>query len=523
MHRTAILLTALTGGLALAGAANAAAARPCAALLKAAVPGQQVTITKAEAIPAKPGAKVTLNPAIPPLTVDMPAYCRVEGVIEPRTGVGGKPFGLKFALALPDAWNGRFLFQGGGGLNGSVGAPLGQVAAGDKPALLRGFAVVATDSGHQGGVFDDAFMADQEAALNFALFSVGKVTTAAKALVAAHYGRGPERSYFAGCSTGGREAMEATERFPGYFDGVVAGAPAQRTSHSNMALAWAGTQFNRVAPKDASGKPLPGQAFSKADRQLLMDRLAADCDGLDGLKDGIIFDGAACKFDPGELTCAGAKTDACLSPAQVEALRLAYAGPRTKGGVQVYPGWRWDLGNNFQGAGLPGFLVNAGKAPVGPPNTATEMDVDAAYAKVAADSGQSLIDTHVWTNLSSFFGHGGKVLYFHGVSDPWFSANDSVEYYGSLAAANGGEAKVRQAARLFLVPGMSHCGGGVNAVDRFDLLGAVVDWVEQGKAPASVPAYGPAGISRPLCPYPAHAQYNGAGDAKDAASFSCKE
>jgi feruloyl esterase len=159
----------------------------------------------------------------------------LDGVIESRAGAAGVTYGIGFALALPEDWKGRFLFQGGGGLNGSVQAPLGGSAAGGNAGLARGFAVVSTDTGHQGrGAFDGSFRQDQQASLDFAYAAVGRVADVAKRIIAQHYGKTPDRSYFAGCSTGGREAMLMAQRYPLYFDGVVSGAPAMRTSFSGI-------------------------------------------------------------------------------------------------------------------------------------------------------------------------------------------------------------------------------------------------------------------------------------------------
>ncbi len=367
-------------------------------------------------------------------------------------------------------------------------------------------------------------MQDQIAALNFAQASVGKVTGVAKQIVAAYYGHPARYSYFDGCSTGGREAMLAAERYPDQFDGIVAGDPAMETDYSNLGLAWAAAAFNRAAPKDASGKPLPAQLLSKSDKQLVVSRLLSDCDGLDGRKDGLIFNFGACRFDPAELTCKGAKTNACLTSTQVAAIRTAFAGPKTKGGVQIYPAFPYDAGIGAEGGGIPG-LLSGPVIPVGGANTSTSMDVDAAVAAARADGTQALVDTANWTNLSAFFGHGGKILFYHGLSDPWFSPLDTLGYYQRLAAANGGAEAVRASSRIFMVPGMMHCQGGPATLDQFDLLTAVVDWTEQGKAPDQVVATGMSlpGQSRPLCAWPAHAQYKGSGDPSEAASYACHE
>ena len=261
--------------------------------------------------------------------VALPAFCRVDGVIDQRTGAEGKQYGIGFALALPDQWNGRFLFQGGGGLNGNVAPPLGLQAAGDQPALARGFAVVTTDSGHKGGVFDGSFFRDQQASLDFYYVAIGRVARLAKQMIASYYGRAAEHSYFDGCSTGGREAMIMSQRYPEYFDGIVSGDPAIRTGHSNLALGFMTAVFDQAAPKDDSGKPDPKKTFSASDRKLIVNSLLQACDAKDGLKDGMIFNQRACDFDPAALVCSGSKTETCLSKAQVDALKKAFAGPKS--------------------------------------------------------------------------------------------------------------------------------------------------------------------------------------------------
>ena len=492
----------------------------CAALRQMQVPGVVLADVTAQWLPA--GSPPPAEPPwVPPLTVPLPAYCRLSATIDPRPGADGKSYGIGFALALPAEWNGRFLFQGGGGLNGSAAPPLGRTGRGET-ALSRGFAVVTTDTGHRGEVFDASFMADQQASLDFAYQAVGRVASLAKQILALHYGKPPAHSYFMGCSTGGREGMLMAQRHPTYFDGIVVGAPAMRTGFSGIGDEWVATMLNRVAPPDASGKPDAGRAFSAADRKAVIDGLLAACDAGDGLKDGIVADPIGCRFDPGSLRCAGAKAEGCLSAAQVDALGKAFAGPKDSKGRQVYPGFPFDTGIAAT-QGIPGLLAGS-MNPVGPRFTATEMNVDERAERAAADAQGQLTTTWGWTNLNTFSGHGGKLVLYHGVSDPWFSALDTLDYYERLTRANGGAAAVSAWSRLFLVPGMGHCGGGPAALDSFDMLAAVVEWVEGQKAPQAVRATGRAwpGRSRPLCPYPSHAHYKGTGDVEDAASFECR-
>ncbi|MGH8229122.1 MAG: tannase/feruloyl esterase family alpha/beta hydrolase [Steroidobacteraceae bacterium] len=484
-----------------------------------------MVITHVDTVPTAPAGTVRSGPGPQTIPVALPAYCRVKGIIDSHRGPDGKSYGLTFALALPQAWNGRFLFQGGGGLNGVLRPPLGIGATGDRPALARGFAVVSTDGGHRGAVFDSSFLVDQQASLDFAFNAVPTVTAVAKRLVAIYYGRPAARSYFDGCSTGGREGMEAAERYPALFDGVVTGSPAMRTGYSNIALEWAAVAFNRIAPKNpATGQPIPGGAFSAQDRQLIVKGVLEACDALDGLKDGMIFNVRACHFDPAVLTCKGSKAPDCLSRAQVKALKTAFAGPVTASGRRVYVGRPYDTGIAAQGPGIPGFLLTSTGGPVAGGKLPLSMDVAAEAAAVQANPTQQLIDTDRWTNLSSFVAHGGKQIFYHGLSDPWFSPFDTLDYYERLARANGGLAKTRSFARLFLVPGMSHCQGGPATLDRFDMLTPLVNWVEHGKAPDAVVATGRdfPGRSRPLCAWPLHAQYNGKGNPNVASSFECR-
>jgi hypothetical protein len=502
-----------------AGAAAAYADR-CQALVGLKDAGLGLEVTAAEPVAAAAPGTVQLAPWLPPLGVGLPAFCKVSGRINDRVAADGARYGIGFELALPDPWNGRFMFQGGGGLNGSIAPPLGASAAGEVPALARGFAVVSTDSGHKGEGFDASFMADQRAALDFAHASVGTTTQAARLLIQRHYGRLPDHSYIAGCSTGGRETMLATQRYPELFDGAIVGAPAMRTGYSNLALAHARAQFAKAAPRDGKGVPQLARTFSAQDKALVLKELLAQCDALDGLADGVIENVLACRFQPARLQCAKAKDDNCLAPAQVTALEQAFKAPRDAAGHALYVDFPYDTGIVFEGAGIPGFLPAQGPdilAAVMPP--AEGFDVDAHAHKLRADAVQTLTDTATWTDLDAFLGRGGKVMYYHGVSDPWFSAWDTLDYFKRAQAANG-QAAWDAAARFYFAPGMGHCAGGT-ARDSFDLLTPLVAWVEQGQAPGQVLAHGSQPGARPLCPYPAHAHYV-EGDPASPESFVCR-
>ena len=500
----------------------------CADLVNLHIPGTNMTITKAEAVPTTPPGTLRAASITGDLIkVAIPPYCRAEGVIDQRVGFDNKPYAVGFAIALPDNWNGRFLFQGGGGLNGSIIPPLGGQAAGDSPALARGFAVVSTDTGHKGAVFDSAFMKDQLADLNFAYIAVGRVAVLSKEIIAQYYGQPAKRSYYDGCSTGGREGMLMSQRYPTYFDGVVVGDPAMRTGYSNIGLTYARNAFAAIAHKDSSGKPEPAKDFSSGDKKLLADAIMKWCDEKDGLKDGMIFNVKACEFDPAVLKCKGAKTDACLASEQVGALQKAFSGPKDSHGKEVYARFPWDTGYILSAGTGPfavfsSFLPTAGPSMIAAVQPPANLTIDQMAARVEANESQTLTDT-TWTNLSTFSGHGGKLIFYHGTSDPVFSPFDTLAYYERMAKNNGGLDQVENWSRFFFVPGMNHCAGGPAALDNFDMLGAVVNWVENGVAPDSVVAKGKAfpGRTRPLCAYPKHAQYKGQGDPESAGSFEC--
>jgi feruloyl esterase len=476
--------------------------------------GPGIAITKAEEkLAAAPGT-VQNGPAR--LESGLPAYCSVTGTINERKGEGGKTYGIGFAIALPDQWSGRFLLMGGGGLNGSVAPPFGPVAAGTVPALARGFAVVSHDSGHKGAVFDDSFSKDQRAALDFAEASVRTVTLAAKAITSGYYGEPIAHSYMTGCSTGGREGMLAIERYPELFDGVVIGAPAMRTGDSNLGVEYTQVLLNQVSPLGSDGKPDVGLLLTSDVRKTLLNGMLDQCDALDGLKDGMIENVAQCRFKPARLVCKKGQAAGCIGQPLADKLEIAFAGPKDKSGYPIYAPVPFDTGI----LAMPmGYLPSGAPGPFGPPSKATTIDLDARVHEVRANAMQRLIDTNYWTDLNTFLDHGGKTLFYHGVSDFWFSPLATWDWYQRAAQTNG--AAFTDASRFYMVPGMLHCAGG-NSFDRFDLLTKMVDWVEKGEAPHEVLASRADGSAqRPLCPYPAHAHYKG-GDVTKAERFECE-
>ncbi len=499
-----------------------------------ALPG--VRITDAEAVAA--GAMRPPNISAGPL---LAAHCRIAGRMNERMGVGGRAFHIGFEMRLPAQWNGRLLYQGGGGNDGVVRPAVGPQAA-PGYALNRGFAVVTTDAGHQGP--EGNFGLDPVARVDNAYNAHDKVALTAKEIVRRHYAKPAERSYFIGCSGGGRQGMMFTQRFPQHFDGVIAIAPAMRVSKgATIAAAWDTQVFAAIAPNDADGKAVLSRAFSDADLGLVRKGILDACDAADGIADGVVSNPAACRFDPHGLACASErdKTPSCLAPSQAGALRKAIAGPVDGSGRALYFPWPWDAGighaqNDWRAWKLGSSTTAAPNSRhvllmqdalqgyfVTPPDralTVFNFNFDRDPPRMEAHSW--MFDTADDVELAGYRARGGKLLFAHGMADPIFSPLEMVDYLQRLNARHG--AATNDFARLFLIPGMGHCQGGAGT-DSWDGLGALVEWVEKGQAPQRIVAGGSAvfpGRTRPLCPYPQYAHYNGSGNAEDAANFSCR-
>ena len=467
------------------------------------------------------------------------AHCKVNGKMAERMGQDGKPYHIGFELRLPTAWNGRFLYQGGGGNDGVVRPAVGPQAA-PGYALNRGFAVVTTDAGHQTPTADFGF--DPIARTDNAYNAHDKVAVTAKELIRRFYSRPADKSYFIGCSGGGRQAMMFTQRFPSYFDGVIAMAPAMRVSKgATIAAAWDTQALQAIAPKGADGQPVLSQALSDSDLALVREGILNRCDALDGVADGLVSNPAACKFDVSALQCKGTKDDSCLATAQVGALQKMFTGARNSAGQPLYFSWPWDagighpkndwrmwkLGNSVTAKANSRHVFLMEDALQG--YFVTPPDRSLSIYKFDFDLDPQRMDAHAWifntaddVKLSEFQARGGKLMFIHGMADPIFSADEMVDYYQRLTAQNGPQTNAF--ARLFLVPGMGHCAGGA-ATDSIDGLGKLVDWVEKGQPPKSVPASGTAvypGRTRPLCAYPQYAHYKGTGNPEDASNFSCR-
>lgn len=493
----------------------------------------------------------------------LPAHCKVNGALNARTGIDGKPYAIGFELRtpLPADWNGKFFFQGGGGTNGFIVPATGNLLNAETgTALARGYAVASTDGGHQTGQSDATFAIDPQARSDYGYNAVGQVTQTSKRLIEAHFARAPSRSYLMGCSNGGRDAMVASARFADQFDGFVAANPGFNLPQAGIAEQWDTQQFMSAA----TGGQLPKDAFPASAMNLVAQKILAKCDALDGVADGMVNDRAACQaafsLANDVPTCTGTPDASCLSAAQKTALQRVFDGARNSAGQALYASWPLDPGvaganwrfwkldagfaplpfNTLIGAGAMGFIFTS------PPDAPDLSDGGLGYQLgFSMDTGAPKIFARTATYKESAMDFmtppnptqlgtlktRGKLIVVHGTADPVFSPNDTMRWYDALKAA---DAAAPDYARLFLVPGMNHCAGGP-ATDRFDMLTALENWVEKGIAPESVRATvnaadpdviaagWPARRSRPLCAYPKQALLKaGATDTEDAASFECR-
>ncbi len=487
-----------------------------------------------------------------------PAHCEVTAVLRERTGADGQRYAIGMHLRLPMAWNGRFVFQGQGGTDGVLGDGDAQPGGGSPSALNQGYATVTTDAGHTnrpGPLGSSLFGLDPQARIDFGHAALDAVARTSKRFIEAFYGAPARYAYFIGCSNGGRHGMVAAQRFPQHFDGIAAGAPGMRMPEKGLSGAAATRALAAVAPRAADGRPILSQALSPGDMQLVARSVLQACDGLDGLVDGIIGRPQACRFSPAVLQCTGAKTPQCLTAGQVGALDAYFSGPVLADGRRIYApypydagvatdGWRrWILGTSTDGkpnALNPAFGASLALVYMTPPEPLSDdplavydfyrsVDLDAAHRRMFATApGQSESAAQAISansvDLSGFKARGGRMILYHGVSDPTFSALDTVDWYVRLDRQERGAAE--RHARLFLVPGMNHCAGGP-ATDSFDVLAPLVAWVEQGRAPARIEARASAAApwpqrTRPLCPYPRYARHTGMGSTEAAGNFSCE-
>jgi feruloyl esterase len=563
--------------------AQQAAAPLCAALATAAVPDPTTTITVA-ALRAATSAEVRaandLRP-YPPVPA-MPAHCEVVGKLQERQGANGQTYAIKFHLRLPTDWNGRFVFQGGGGTDGNLGDAAGALfGQPGETALGQGYAVISSDSGHDNSINNDpdrqgiaTFGHDAEARRNYGFAHIGPVVRAGKALIRAYYGQGQTFTYFVGGSKGGQEAMMAVQRFPAEFDAALIGYPGFHLAHASIAQLWDGQAFAAAAKAQnqmgADGLPLVNRAMSDDDIVLAQHAILAACDGLDGTKDDMIENFTACTTNRvlpklALITCKSDaltdKTAKCLLPVQVEALRKVFSGPVDRNGKPIYSDWAWDAGIGARTAngvtqgwriwkmgGYDAQTNNGSLIRLGAPSNSAvfrspPLDVPADVTSLAryalsADINEAYSAAHVkWggfdeasvdfmhadaTDLSAFTSKGGKIILFHGVSDPVFSIKDTLRWLASVDRRAHGKAS--QFIKFYAVPGMNHGGGGP-ATTRFDIFSKLVAWREKGVVPGSIVATAASdtpwpGRTRLLCSYPLQPRRFGL-DPEKAESFNC--
>ncbi|UYO01075.1 MAG: tannase/feruloyl esterase family alpha/beta hydrolase [Devosia sp.] len=511
-----------------------------------------LVIASAEALPVGENAPV--------------AHCMVKGHVGERTGVDGNTYRVSFDLRLPDDWNGRFVHQFNGGNDGAVVPAMGDLRNGDPAdnALSRNYAVVSSDAGHDGAAHPEAGLAggaqfgfDPEARSDYGYSAVAKLNPVATDLVEAYYGEPIAYSYGVGGSNGGRHGLVQATRLPDAFDGILAAYPGFNLPRAAVQHAWDVQAFKAINGDIRT-------AFTQEDLTLVADAVLAACDGLDDLEDGIIADYPACQasFDVTTLTCAAGSTNACLAPAQVEALQKIHAGPTNSAGEQLYSNWAWDRGiasGNWRfwklESGVPPWDSMPLIATMGAASLATifsnppvdvggdpaaleqflldyDFDTDVTVAATTDAFAESPMDFMTPTDIGNpemaeFRDAGGKMIVFHGISDPVFSVMDTISWYEKLDANADG--KAADFVKFYAVPGMGH-GSGSPATDKFDAFSALVDWVENGNEPDFLVAtatpdneYVPemANITRKLCPYPTIARFTGGVEASYE-SFACK-
>jgi feruloyl esterase len=438
----------------------------------------------------------------------LPAFCRVTATLTPSSDSD-----IKVELWLPESgWNGKFEAVGNGGWAGSI--PYPAIAA----AMQAGYAAAGTDTGHTGNNADFAF-GHPEKITDFAYRAIHEMTVQSKSILTERYGAPAKLSYYSGCSQGGRQGLAEAQRYPADFDGIVAGA----SGIDQMRMHAARTALNILVNKtpDAVIPPAKYAVINKA--------VLGSCDALDGVKDGVIEDPMKCKFDYASLLCKAGDDADCLTKAQVESAKFMTSplkDPKT--GKTLFDrylipgselGWATLGGPEPLGLALSGLRnIVFGDRSWDYHTMELTADVDRTV-----NSDKGLMATNN-PNLQPFFDRGGKLLMYHGWSDPQVTPLNSVSYYKDVLKTVGNGSAGKSIA-LFMVPGMNHCSGGPGT-DTFDKVKVMEDWVEKGIAPKKIVAShstnGVVDKTRPLCPYPQVARYNGSGDMNDAVNFSCK-
>jgi hypothetical protein len=515
--------------------------------------------------------------------ISTPEHCLVTGKMNERvSAVDGATYYIGFQVRLPKNWNGRFYYQANGGTDGAVSTAAGAIGGGPiTSALAKGFAVLSSDAGHQSQT-TPFFGIDPQARIDYGYNAVAQLTPMAKDLIKSVYGKAPDRSYIGGCSNGGRHALVAASRYGDQYDGILGGAPGYNLPKAAVAQLWGVQQYATIATATkatdttASGTvvtlptPLPdvSTAFTPTERSMIASKILSKCDALDGVADNWVGDVVACQkvFSVANdiATCTGARDGTCLTSAQKTVLTNVHDGAKNSAGTALYNSFPYDTGIASSGWASWKFSssTGVGRDPgatafifTTPPQTDTvsflglpyamkfNFDTDApkiyATSGIYTESAMSFMTPQSPANLNKLRERGAKMIVYHGTSDPVFSFNDTLSWLDSVKAIFGG--LTDSFVKLYPVPAMSHCSGGP-AADQFDLLDPLVNWVEKGVAPGSVvakargvgtssitalinaevPTTWAADRTRPLCPYPTVATYNGSGDHNTASSFSCK-
>jgi len=479
--------------------------QPCEGLRS--VEQSDMTIDRVEAI--APGALILPGGFRDDRWADLPAFCRVVATLRPSSDSA-----IAVEVWLPAAWNGKYLAVGNGGWAGSIDYRE------MSDALMKGYATSGTDTGHAGGWGASFALGHPEKLIDFAHRAVHEMAVKTKRIIEAFYGDPARHSYWSSCSTGGRQGLVEAQQFPEDFDGIVAVAPAFSQAHLNIWYIWA----NRAMLDDPASF-IPRTKFS-----LIHDAVLQACDAEDGIVDRVLDDPRQCTFDPGVLQCsAGMDQSTCLTPSQVETVRKYYAGPVNPRTLeQVAPGVEPGSELGWSNRGLGPTASSLGdtyfKFVVFEDTTwdfrTFDFDRDTARALKIDDGLLAATDP----DLTEFAARGGKLMLVHGWSDDAISPRYSIDYYESVADHMGGADQANEFLRLFLAPGMSHCGGG-EGPNTFDALPLMERWVEDGTAPdrmiASHATNGRIDRTRPLCPYPQVARYRGTGSTDEAANFAC--
>ena len=465
---------------------------------------------------------------------NLPAFCRVVGISAPSSDSN-----IYFEVWLPSStWNGKFLSSGEGGYAGALNYTRLGLDGGLDELLRRGYATASTDTGH---LASDAFWAVGHPGriVDYLYRSKHLVTVAAKGLIKAYYGRPATHSYFNSCSNGGRQGLMEAQRFPDDYDGIVAGAPWNFQSHSNAGFVW-----------DAQALSAPGAVIPPAKLPAIAAAVLAQCDGFDGLVDGVIADPRRCPLIPATLACTGAETNSCLTAPQLVALEKIYRGPSNpRTGEPIFPGFApgsenaWGgLVTNLTAAGLGnGYFANL--VFQDPAWDYRSFDFDVGMAR--ADLTIGVLGNSTDPDMSAAKRRGVKIIQYHGWNDQVLQPAYSPQWYETVARTMGGLQETQEFYRLFMVPGMTHCYFGPGATSfggvgqqippvrdaTHDVQTALERWVEQGIAPDRLvatkytddkAATRTVRLTRPLCRYPAVAYYSGSGDPDDSASFVCR-